>query len=190
MRAPRALTRAARRTLTAVAATARAPTRRAACSLHVLARRRAFFERRWPFRGFLPGLCQLGVEIGLDDAFQGAEIGARQGAGVESTQQGGALAASLLITFLLTLALLARSCFGFALGCALGGVGFAPGGLFSDAASIHQGAASRHFGHSRVAVFIRDLAGRLAVQIGTLRNARQRLQVRRARGVAVQKGRQ
>jgi len=137
----------------------------------VAPRGRPVFGPGRAFGGFLAGLGQQRVEAAVVQAFQGAEIGARQRAAFERAQQQGALAPALLLGFVLL---------------ALCGLRFTLGGLFGGAAFFDDGAAPSQFGGGGFAVFSRQFAGWLAFQVETLRLPRQRQQVGRARRVAVQ----
>ena len=64
------------------------------------------------------------------------------------------------------------------------------GGTLLHTAGVVQFAPPRQLGHRRAAVFFGDLAGRVAIEVDALRRRRQRAQIRRARGVPVQKYRQ
>ena len=58
------------------------------------------------------------------------------------------------------------------------------------AARLHDGQAAFEFRHAGIAVFLCDVARRLAVEVKAVRRIHQRLDVARARGVAVQEYRQ
>ena len=64
------------------------------------------------------------------------------------------------------------------------------GGTFGSPLGFEQAAAALQFGGGGLSVHVVDVAGRRAVEVETMRRIHQRLQVRRAGGVAVQEGRQ
>jgi len=134
---------------------------------------------------FFAGPNQLLFQIGLCQAFEGAEVGPRQCAGLECPQQQGAFTLPLLLLGLL--GLLGLLFFAFQ---AVGGFCF----LLCSAlrcpllhpAGVDDGTAAGQLGGRGFQVFGSHFARRLPVQVETLGLTRQGQQIGRASGVAVQ----
>jgi hypothetical protein len=117
--------------------------------------------------GFLPGPLQQRVELAFVDLLERAEIGARQCRPFEVAQQAGAVASLLgLEDALLAFEVAAL--------------------LVERAPLLVDRAPSRELVDRAAAVLVADLAGRLTVQVEPVRTLRDRLQIRRAAGVAAE----
>jgi hypothetical protein len=117
--------------------------------------------------GFLPRPLQQRVELAFVDLLERAEIGARQCRPFEVAQQAGAVASLLgLEDALLAFEVAAL--------------------LVERAPLLVDRAPSRELVDRAAPVLVADLAGRLTVQVEPVRTLRDRLQIRRAAGVAAE----